>query len=161
MDPWPGIESGPPALRALSLTHTESYFLPWTTRGVPNSGLFKMTNTTCPWVCGNESVDCQKDSERAHCVSVITWKHGEKWWTASTICLHGVISGNRLMEKQAMGEGSQNNTSGSPIPVAHWFKASGNWLVLLGNSSGEKSLPMSSCEGWSPLFVGHIPEPAG
>ena len=61
---------------------------------------------------------------------------------------------DRLMEKQAMGEGSQNNTSGSPIPVAHWSKASGNWLVLLGNSSGAESLPMSSGEGWSPLFLG-------
>lgn len=59
-------------------SYSQSYFLPWTTRGVPNSGLFKMTNTACPCVCENESLDCHKDSERAHCVSVITWQHGEK-----------------------------------------------------------------------------------
>ena len=45
--------------------------------------------------------------------------------------------------------------------MVHWFKADGNRLVLLGNSSGRKSLLMSSCEGWSPLFVGRISEAAG
>ena len=40
--PWPGIEPGPPALEAKSLSH-------WTTREVPKFGFFFFKDTTDKW----------------------------------------------------------------------------------------------------------------